>query len=311
MTRDIRAQIDVPVVSQILEGCIGHAPAEVKRIASGQISSTFECIGTGASHIVQFTEPGMATGLDIERRFGQRLSQAGVPLREVVCDGVHDGLRWTVTRKVVGEGMTALSGEAYEESLPSVFDTLLSLSSIDVSDTEGFGWLDERGRGGWETWEGHLASVQEEEPEEKFYGKWHGLFETTTLERRRFEGFFRSMRRLLDGLEAPRRLVHGGFGYDNVLVHEGKVSAVLDWQDARFGDPLFDVAYLDFWDSGVDLVDLFEAHCGERGVLHEGYRTRIRCYKYYIGLDAMRFFAKTDNRDAYEGAVQILERLGG
>jgi len=261
------------------------------------------------SYVVQFTEPDLSMGLDIERRFGQRLSRAGVPLRTVICDGVHDGLMWTVTRKVRGERMTALPRDAYEASLPSVFDTLLALSSIDVSDTSGYGWLDADDEGGWETWEGHLSFVREEEPEKMFYGRWHGLFETTFLERRRFEEYFGRMTRLLEGLQVPRRLVHGGFGYDNVLVHEGKVSAVLDWQDARFGDPLFDVAYLDFWPSGIDLVDRFEAHCGERGTLSDDYRRRIRCYKYYIGLDAMRFFAKTDNRGAYDGAVQILESL--
>ena len=309
MARDIRPQIDVRVVRQILEGCIGHASEAVHRISSGQISSTFECLAKGESYIVQLSEPDMAAGLDVERRFGRRLYQAGIPLRRVICDGVHDGLRWTVTSKVVGDRMTALSGNSYERCLPAVFDTLLALSSIDVSDTEGFGWLDKDGQGGWRTWEGHLSFVQDEEPEEMFYGKWHELFETTFLERRRFQQYFGEMALLLEGLEVPRLLVHGGFGYDNVLVHEGKVAAVLDWQDARLGDPLFDVAYLDFWPSGFDLVDRFEAHCRERGVSRESYRRRVRCYKYYIGLDAMRFFAKTDNRGAYDGTIQILEGL--
>lgn len=309
MARDIRPQVEMHVVRGILEGCIGHAPEEVRRISSGQISSTFECVGKKESYVVQFTEPDMAAGLDIERRFGQRLAQAGIPLRAVICDGAHDGLRWTVTRKVLGERMTALRADVYEESLPAVFDTLLALSSIDVGDSTGYGWLDANGQGGWQTWEGHLSFVQDEEPEQMFYGKWHGLFEATFLERPRFEGYFRRMTRLLEGVQAPRRLVHGGFGYDNILVHEGKVSAVLDWQDARFGDPLFDVAYLDFWPSGIDLVNRFEAHCGKRGALPEDYRSRVKCYKYYIGLDAMRFFAKTDNRGAYDGAVQILEGL--
>lgn len=311
MTRDIRPRIDIGTVSRIFERCIGHAPEEVNRIGSGQISATFECERRGELFVVQFAEPDMGTGLDIERRFGQRLAQVGVPLREVVCDGLDGGLRWTVSRKAIGEPMTALSGDAYEHSLAPVFDTLLALASVDVSDTGGFGWMDENGWGKWDTWAGHLLFVREEEPEEMFYGKWHNLFETTFLEQRRFERYSEEMARLLEGLEPPRALVHGGFGYDNVLLDGGKVSAVLDWQDARFGDPLFDVAYLDFWPSGFDLVDQFEAHCDERCVLQAHYRRRVRCYKYNIGLDAMRFFAKTDNRGAYDQAVQILEDLKG
>lgn len=309
MTRDIRPAVGPHEVRLILEDCIGHPPQRVDRVSSGQISSTFECLVKGEPYIVQFSEPELATGLAIERRFGQKLSQAGIPLREVICDGEHDGLAWTVTRRAAGKRMTALTREAYEGALPSVFDTLIALSAVDIADTVGYGWLDEDGQGGWESWEAHLSFVGEEEPEEMFYGKWHGLFDTTFLERDRFDGYFREMARLSEELRAPRRLVHGGFGYDNVLVHEGQVSAVLDWQDARFGDPLFDVAYLDFWPSGFDLVDLFESHCGRKGLVHDDYRHRIRCYKYYIALDAMRFFAKTENRGAYDQVIQIAEGL--
>jgi len=309
VTRDIRPRIDDDTVRGIFEGCLGRPPWKVSRISSGLVSSTFECSVGEESYVVQFTEPDMAMGLTIERRFGRRLFRAGVPLRQVLGDGALEGLRWTVTKKVVGERMTALTPEAYEEALPSVFDTLLALSSVDIADTEGFGWPDENGKGGWKTWESHLLFVREEEPAGMFYGSWHSLFDTTFLERERFFRYLGEMEESMTGVEVPRRLVHGGFGYDNVLVHEGKVSAVLDWQDARFGDPLLDVAYLDFWPSGFNLVERYESHCGERGISHHNYSGRIRCYKYYIGLDAMRFFAKTDNRAAYDHVIQIVEHL--
>ncbi len=309
MTRDTRPATDTRAVRRIFERCVGHAPEAVNRIGTGQIASTFECSGKGDRWVVQFAEPELGIGVDVERRFGKRLTRAGVPLREVVCEGLDDGLRWTVARKAVGEPMNALPRDAYEQSLTSVFDTLLALAALDVSDTEGFGWMDEKGAGKWDSWAGHLLFVREEEPKEMFYGKWHGLFETTFLDRRVFERYSEEMARLVDGLEAPRALVHGGFGYGNVLIHEAKVSAVIDWQDARFGDPLHDLAYVDFWSSDFDLVDRFEAHCTERGVSQVDYRTRLRCYTYYIGLDAMRFFALTDNRGAYDGAVQILKGL--
>ena len=69
------------------------------------------------------------------------------------------------------------------------------------------------------------------------------------------------------------------------------------------------MAYLDFWPSGIDLVSEFEAYCRKRGIRHDNHRDRVTCYKYFIGLDAMRFFAKTDNRGAYDGAVGILAEL--
>jgi aminoglycoside phosphotransferase (APT) family kinase protein len=39
------------------------------------------------------------------------------------------------------------------------------------------------------------------------------------------------------------RLVHGDIGFHNLLMHEGQVTAVLDWEFNHFGDPAEDVSY--------------------------------------------------------------------
>lgn len=43
--------------------------------------------------------------------------------------------------------------------------------------------------------------------------------------------------------DRPTAVCHGDFGPQNVLVLDGRVSALLDLEDARLGDPLLDVAW--------------------------------------------------------------------
>jgi aminoglycoside phosphotransferase (APT) family kinase protein len=43
-----------------------------------------------------------------------------------------------------------------------------------------------------------------------------------------------------------RRFLHGDDGFGNVLARDGEVTAVLDWLDAKDGDFVDDVAWLDF-----------------------------------------------------------------
>lgn len=40
----------------------------------------------------------------------------------------------------------------------------------------------------------------------------------------------------------PPVLLHGDFWPGNVLMHEGRLAAVIDWEDAAIGDPLADLA---------------------------------------------------------------------
>ena len=41
----------------------------------------------------------------------------------------------------------------------------------------------------------------------------------------------------------PRRLVHGDIGLHNVMLREGKLAAILDWELTHLGDPAEDIAY--------------------------------------------------------------------
>jgi aminoglycoside phosphotransferase (APT) family kinase protein len=43
--------------------------------------------------------------------------------------------------------------------------------------------------------------------------------------------------------QAPSRLLHGDYGHQNILLCNGRISGILDWEDALCGDPIFDVAY--------------------------------------------------------------------
>src|SRR5205823_14897913 len=78
-------------------------------------------------------------------------------------------------------------------------------------------------------------------------------------------------------LDAVHALVHGDLGPEHLLVRDGKLAAVIDWGDARIGDPALDYAWLlhgPFPDWDVDaglsrqarfyhrLGPWFEAHYG-------------------------------------------------
>ena len=66
----------------------------------------------------------------------------------------------------------------------------------------------------------------------------------------------------------PHRLVHGDIGLHNVLVREGKLAAILDWELAHLGDPAEDIAFawspllrhLLTWD---EFVARYREHGGE------------------------------------------------
>lgn len=91
---------------------------------------------------------------------------------------------------------------------------------------------------------------------------------------------------------APPCLLHGDFWPENVLWRDGRIAAVLDWEDAAIGDPLSDVAC-----SRLELRYLFgrgamsrftEAYAAHRPVDP----ARLALWQVYVAAAAHRFMGQ-------------------
>ena len=158
--------------------------------------------------------------------------------------------------------------------------------------------MDDAGAGRYPSWAASLGAIAEEDPDD-FYGRWSRLYDESFLERPLCEQVLARLIALLPCCPPIRSLVHGDFGFDNVIVAGERITAVLDWANMKYGDFLFDVAWLNFWPSPTRYADLFRRFYAERGRTVPHYEERIRCYTCYIGLEALRFFAHTGQREPY------------
>ncbi len=79
----------------------------------------------------------------------------------------------------------------------------------------------------------------------------------------------RDFTRMLRDMDQPPRtkhaavLLHGDFWPGNLLWHEGHLTAVIDWEDAQWGDPLIDFAQTRSeiaWIFGSEALSTFSAH---------------------------------------------------
>jgi aminoglycoside phosphotransferase (APT) family kinase protein len=91
--------------------------------------------------------------------------------------------------------------------------------------------------------------------------------------------------------EDPPVLLHGDYGLHNTLFEDGRVSCVLDWEYASFGDPAEDIAMMCIsLGEGVDrdhIAALYE-RCGGRPI--SKYRLR-----YFDALYCMKFIVPCEN----------------
>lgn len=64
--------------------------------------------------------------------------------------------------------------------------------------------------------------------------------------------------------KAPRTMVHGDFSLHNMLVEGEKLTAILDWEFADFGNPAYDLGYFHYMAEGLSSWEHFLS-CYEKG----------------------------------------------
>lgn len=305
----IKPIVDERSIFHLLARIFADPVTSLRSIEGGLIAQTFIFRTDERDYVIRFNADNMDANFEKEEFIAATYGSSSVPIPEVIAIGRLHELHYCITPRIVGERLDRLTPEEVSRALPSVIETLNAIHDTDIGQPQGYGLFDGHGRGFFPDWASNLTFVKDEERSDGFYGKWHSLFETSFLDRQRFDRVYGHMEALLSCCPNERFLVHGGYGFGNLLINNGQVSAVLDWIDSKYGDPLYDVAVLDYWDVGRGYKDIFRADYKHRSVDMPSFDERLLCYQCYIALDSMRFFAKSDDHGGYRWTTDRIEGL--
>jgi len=297
--RDLRPEVEDREILDLLARHFDSPVEHLERVKGGQIARTF-AFDVGSERFILRINRRLGANVEKEAFVTRLLAGSGIPIPTIVHHGrMGAGLFFSISREIAGTPLSALDRPGIEALTPALIEMLDAIHAIDVRHTSGYGPAGDDGNGLFPTWRRSLMAVRDEEPEWDFYGKWHVMFETTILERDVFDRCFEQMERLLSFCPEDRSFIHGNVGFGNVLAQGGRITAVLDWQEAGYGDFLYDIAHLDFWDVDAGWVDLIRDHYDQRGLAVPAFHERVHCYQLHTGLNALRFFAKREDEEAY------------
>ncbi len=107
-------------------------------------------------------------------------------------------------------------------------------------------------------------------------------------------------------MRRERHLIHSDLLNYNVLVADGRISAVIDWGCAMYGDFLYDLAWFEFWAPwyaawrGIDFRREAARHYASIGLDVPRFEERLTGCQIHIGLAAQAYNAFKERWDALE-----------
>jgi hygromycin-B 4-O-kinase len=207
--------------------------------------------------------------------------------------------RWgyfAVSERARGEFLDALDGPQMRAVLPRLFALLDAIRGVDLAGTTGYGGWSSDGRGSHSSWPAALLAINDDRPR---IGNWRDELERSSVGTESFTLGYAKLAELVGGLPNHRQLIHGDLLNHNVLVAGNRITAVLDWGNAMYGDALFEAAWLVYWWpwhpqwAAIDIEGALRDHWARQGTPTPDLSRRLLAYQLFIGLDHLAYNAST------------------
>jgi hygromycin-B 4-O-kinase len=266
----MKPALATPVVAAFLADVMQEAPASVERIVEGMESQAFRFRVSEGWFVIRIN-PSLR-GFEKDRWAHSSVDE-GVPVPHIVTLGTLDrDHAYCISELVSGVTLEELPPAEAASLVDEVADAWRAIASTDVSSIDGFGDFDPDGRAPSDSWRAVLHQTLSDARRDLA-----GLPESDKA--------LAAYERLIDRCPEERSLIHGDFGSNNVLTEGGRITAVLDWDLAMVGDPLYDVASAYFWASHLPCMEAQASQFEQTLSQLPAYDERISCYALRIGLE--------------------------
>jgi fructosamine-3-kinase len=222
-----KEQVDVDSINQLVEGHISQA-------------FSFE---TRAGKFVLRIAPAIDDFL--VDQYASDTYGEGLLIPKILGIGeFQENSYYCISEFAPGRTVLSMNGEEVEAVLSEIHDALAKIYTMDISKTQGYGHIDTKtGNAAGKTWKDSIKDDVEKHGVEKYRENAQNIGLSPAL----VDDFYKQFMTSLPFAHETRRLLHGDPAFDNMLIDNGKVTAMIDWPQMGYGDWMSDFARLDFW----------------------------------------------------------------
>lgn len=299
----LKTKIDEGKVLDFLRSNFADDTTSVEIIKEGEGSQAFFFSSYNNQYVIRIHSK--KHGFEKDRYAHERFNAESIPVPKTLKLGkLDDNYYYSITERADGKIIDHFEKAEVRRFLPAIIKTLDAIHNFDISDTPLYGGFDSCGKAHHTTWREHLLKLIED-----FGGFENKRDDGAFLNKEIVELILDRYKQLVEYAPNIRHLVHGDYGFNNLMSDGAKITGVIDWELSKYGDFLYDTAWLSFWESEIDYADILFKHYNEKNVPVPNYNKRILCYKLHFGLGALNFFSDSGQEKNYNWTKERLLKL--
>lgn len=287
----LRARYDAPAI-------------ELEPLTGGNWSTAFAFRHDDADLVVRF---GRHPDDYRKDAWAAQWSCPAVPIPAVLEVGPVDDDGWwfAVSTRSFGSPVESVTAGEWPALVPAVVDLIAACAALPYDPALGVGRWGADGTAPHGSWRDVLLEVDDDGPHHRIAG-WSDALAAHPVAQTAFDRGLAALEELAADLAPPIGVVHADLTNANVLVNGRRIAAVLDWGSAMYGDPLHELAWIDYWTpwqpnlAGPALQEV--ALADERLTAGGDVERRLRACRLHIGLGHLAYHA-------WNGDTPWVERL--
>jgi len=271
----------------------GGAASDVAPLGMGVWSKAFAFRREGRDYVIRFGED--REGL-LKDRLAARYAGPALPIPRVLEIGTALGGTYAISERLFGGYIDDLDETQMRALLPSLLAALDAMRLADLSGTAGYGGWGADGVAPHLSWQAALLDVASDRPTDRIHG-WRERLAGSKGGVEPFDEAYKRLQALSNLVPDNRHLIHSDLLHYNVLVEADRITGVLDWGCGMYGDFLYDLAWLCFWQPWypawwrIDFHEEAVRHYASIGLDVPRFEERLRCCQIHIGLAGQAYMA--------------------
>lgn len=293
------------LVSEMIQKATGAELVERRKIIEGEVNEVYDVTTSEKQNVIVRISRSEYPSFETEEKVIRLVRMVGVPAPKVLLIeqiSLEDKkLTFCVEEKIQGEPLKDLMGSMDNEMLKSfISEAGRILSKINSVTVEIFGSLD--GSNSFKTWSDFIFNLESKREKIINAGKIVGA--DKTLIDKAFS-LLRENEALFNIKEA--KLLHGDFSPKHLIVHDNKIVGVIDFEGAKGGDPVRDIAWASYFYNDSFPIEWLTEGYENKELFDKDFDLKMKLYRLHMSLDLLEYFQADKN---ISGMTYAKRRLG-
>lgn len=291
------------IIASVVSEAIGSDLKYVRRIVNGETNEVHNVTTESGQEVIVRIFHGEKPKFAKEKWALEQCRVKGVPVPEMYA--VKNIKVADDTREICVE--SKIPGHSLENNSESLKDLLRQLGQalrmIHSIQTHGFGKLDDKGVGKFSTVEEMIAGDKYIN-QDSILPAFKDDPDKTTILTHAYE----ILRRDAGRYTSPQSyLIHNDLSPEHVLIEDGKISGLIDFEHASGADPVQEFALWDFkHDKKFPLKYIIEGYCSD-GTVVPDFEKRLNFWKIYRAMTSLRYCIREKKQKGIERAMMAIE----